>query len=297
MALDLMREFLNEAYEQLDILEHLFLELEKKDSRTIDAIFRVAHTLKGSAACVGLKDIAEFAHKMETLLDSIRKGEVVISESVCNLLLQAGDVLRSLVRGVEEGVGSCIPSVFSSIAKELESASLGNLIAPQKGEKNSESKKVLIRVTLDEASDMRGARAFVILKRLEEIGELKFSKPTENELLSGRVLPTVITAVMEGNIDEPHLYECIEGYPDVKGVDVGYIVEVREDNWSKYREYGYTLQAQGKRVVLDFAPGVLKLDNGSLRLLGDAMRQGWILYSVDDLTYKVLSRITLKKLL
>lgn len=294
MGLDLMREFLNEAYEQLDTLEQLFLDLEKKDNSTIDAIFRVAHTLKGSAACVGLKDIAEFAHKMETLLDSIRKGETVISESVCNLLLQAGDVLRSLIRGVEEGVGSYTSPGFSSIAKELESASLGNLIS-QKGEKTGESKKVLIQVTLDETSDMRGARAFVILKRLEEIGELKFSKPTENDLVSGRVLPTVITVVMEGNIDELHLYECIQGYPDVTGVQIGYMVEVREDNWSKYQEYGDTLQTQGKRVVLNFAPEALKFNYGSLKFLGHALTKGWALYSVDDLTYKVLSRITLKK--
>ncbi|WP_187422306.1 Hpt domain-containing protein, partial [Neomoorella thermoacetica] len=176
MAIDLMREFLNEAHEQLDMLEQLFLKLEEKDDRTIDAIFRIAHTLKGSAACVGLKDVADFSHKMETLLDSIRKGEVVISESVCNLLLQSGDVLRALIHGVEEGLENYVPPEYTTIMNELEHASDENIIPVQ--DNNNACMKLFVRIELDRASEMRAARAFVILKRLEDIGRLKFSRPS-----------------------------------------------------------------------------------------------------------------------
>ncbi|MEW8959300.1 MAG: Hpt domain-containing protein [Moorella sp. (in: firmicutes)] len=293
MAIDLMREFLNEAHEQLDMLEQLFLKLEEKDDRTIDAIFRIAHTLKGSAACVGLKEVADFAHKMETLLDSLRKGEVVISESVCNLLLQSGDVLRALIHGVEEGLENYVPPEYTTIINKLEHASDENIIPVQ--DNNNACMKLFVRIGLDLASEMRAARAFVILKRLEEIGRLKISRPSENDLLNGQVVPNAIIAVVEGDIEEEDLYECIAGYPDVTDVDVRYMVEVREPDWMRYKEYGCILESKGKRIVLDFMSGTLKLDGGALRFLGEALQRGWLLYSNDDLTFRVLSRLTLKQ--
>ncbi|KYH30585.1 Hpt domain-containing protein [Neomoorella mulderi] len=293
MAIDLMREFLNEAHEQLDMLEQLFLKLEEKDARTIDAIFRIAHTLKGSAACVGLKDVAGFSHKMETLLDSIRKGEVVISESVCNLLLQSGDVLRALIHGVEEGLENYVPPEYNTIMNELEHASERTFIS--KEDNNDACMKLFVRIGLDRASEMRAARAFVILKRLEDIGRLKFSRPSENELLNGQVVPDAMIAVVEGDIEDEALYECITGYPDVTDVEVRYMVEVRESNWVKYMEYGRVLESKGKRIVLDFIPSTLKIDGGTLSFLGEALRHGWLLHSNDDLTFRVLNRITLKQ--
>ncbi|WP_141263970.1 MULTISPECIES: Hpt domain-containing protein [unclassified Neomoorella] len=293
MEIDLLREFLNEAHEQLDMLEQLFLKLEESDNRTIDAIFRIAHTLKGSAACAGLKDVAEFAHKMETLLDSIRKGEVVISESVCNLLLQSGDVLRALIHGVEEGLENYVPPEYSTIVNELERAFARSFISARENDNTCE--KLLVRVGLDRSSEMRAARGFVILKRLEDMGRLKFSRPSENELLSGQVVPDAILVVVEGDMEDQDLYECIAGYPDVTDVDVRYMVEVRETDWMRYKEYVSVLESKGKRIVLDFVPGTLKLDGGALRFLSEALRRGWLLHSNDDLTYRVLSRITLKQ--
>lgn len=292
MGIDLMREFLSEAREQLDLLEQLFLRLEENDSGIIDAIFRVAHTLNGSAACVGLKDVADFAHKMETLLDNIRKGQVVASESICNLLLQSGDVLRALIRGVEEGLENYTPPEYTSVARELERASSqGSILA---GDTVNGYNKLFVRVDLDRGSEMRAARAFVILKRLEEFGRLAYSKPAETELVTGQVVPDSLWAVIEGELEEGVLYDCVAGYPDVTDVDVRYMVEIREANWARYAEQACIMEAQGKRIAVHFVSGAWRLDVEALKFLADALRRGWLLNSTDDIVSRVLSRMSLK---
>jgi two-component system chemotaxis sensor kinase CheA len=276
----------------LDLLEQLFLRLEENDSGVIDAIFRVAHTLKGSAACVGLKDVADFAHKMETLLDNIRKGQVVASESICNLLLQSGDILRALIRGVEEGLENYTPPEYASVVQKLECASSqGSILA---GDTVNGCNKLLVRVELDRESEMRAARAFVILKRLEEFGRLTYSKPAETELVTGQVVPDSLWAVIEGELEEGILYDCVAGYPDVMDVDVRYMVEIREADWIRYAEQAYILEAQGKRIAVHFVPGVWRLDVKALKFLADALRRGWLLNSTDDIISRVLSRMSLK---
>ncbi|MDN5347531.1 MAG: hypothetical protein PWP65_1095 [Clostridia bacterium] len=287
-----MREFLNEAHEQLDMLEQLLLKLEWNDRGAIDAVFRIAHTLKGSAACVGLKDVAEFAHKMENLLDAIRKGEVLVSQGICSLLLQSGDVLRALIRGVEEGIANCAPPEYNKVVSELERASGGGS-SPAKNDKPCV--KLFVRVTLDNSSEMRAARAFVILKRLEEIGRLEFARPSEGELMCGRVLPDAMTVVLESEIEGREVYERLAGYPDVTDVDVRYMLQIRDADWERYKEYGDALESEGKHIALDFMPGAVKLDVNALRFIGEALRHGWLLHSRDDLTCRVLSRMTMKE--
>ncbi|HOR93322.1 MAG TPA: Hpt domain-containing protein, partial [Spirochaetota bacterium] len=62
--------FLEEADEQLQELNANLLQLEKNpsDEDIINNIFRAAHSLKSSAAFVGLTDLSDLAHKMENLL-------------------------------------------------------------------------------------------------------------------------------------------------------------------------------------------------------------------------------------
>ena len=62
--------FLEEADEQLQELNQNLLQLEKEhgDIESINNIFRAAHSLKSSAAFVGLNELSDLAHNMENLL-------------------------------------------------------------------------------------------------------------------------------------------------------------------------------------------------------------------------------------
>ncbi len=68
--------FISEAEEQLGSLEQLLLQLEDApDNRELlDALFRAAHTVKGSAGIFGLDAVVAFTHHVESLLDRLREG-------------------------------------------------------------------------------------------------------------------------------------------------------------------------------------------------------------------------------
>ena len=91
--------FISEAHEQIERLEQLLLELEDApdDRDLLDALFRCAHTVKGSAGIFGLDAVVAFTHHVETLLDRVRDGQVALTPALSTLLLQCNDQMRRLV--------------------------------------------------------------------------------------------------------------------------------------------------------------------------------------------------------
>ncbi len=93
--------FFEEAGENLQRLEQLLLALDPAapDDAALHAIFRCAHSVKGGAATFGMSDVAELTHRMETLLDRLRRHELKPSTAMVDTLLQAADALKAqLVR-------------------------------------------------------------------------------------------------------------------------------------------------------------------------------------------------------
>ena len=99
--------FISEAEEQVERLEQLLLELEETpgDRDLLDALFRCAHTVKGSAGIFGLDALVGFTHHVETLLDQIREGRRALDASVSTLLLLCNDQLRRLIGAAGNGGG------------------------------------------------------------------------------------------------------------------------------------------------------------------------------------------------
>jgi two-component system chemotaxis sensor kinase CheA len=91
--------FISEAQEQVASIEQLLLELEDDpgDRDRLDALFRCAHTVKGSAGIFGLDRVVAFTHHVETLLDRVREGRLGLTPSLSTLLLKCNDEIRALV--------------------------------------------------------------------------------------------------------------------------------------------------------------------------------------------------------
>ena len=89
--------FFEEAGENLQSMESMLLAIDV-DAATDDelnAIFRVAHSIKGGAATFGFSDVTVLTHEAETLLDRVRKHELPLTRAMVDALLEAGDVLRA----------------------------------------------------------------------------------------------------------------------------------------------------------------------------------------------------------
>ncbi len=99
LVAELLPAFIEEANEQIEALEQLLLQLEDApdDRELLDALFRCAHTVKGSAGVFGLMRIVNFTHHVETLLEQLRSGQLALTPEISTLLLKSNDEIRSLV--------------------------------------------------------------------------------------------------------------------------------------------------------------------------------------------------------
>lgn len=97
-----LQTFLIESRELLQAMEEALLNLESEpdDKEAIGAVFRAAHTIKGSAGLFGLDPIVAFTHVAENVLDKVRSGEVPVNGDLIALLLSAGDHIGALVEQV-----------------------------------------------------------------------------------------------------------------------------------------------------------------------------------------------------
>ena len=97
--------FISEAQEQIASIEQLLLQLEDApdDRELLDALFRCAHTVKGSAGIFGLEAVVGFTHHVETLLDHLREGAITLTPELSTLLLQCNDQIRRLVEAAGSG--------------------------------------------------------------------------------------------------------------------------------------------------------------------------------------------------
>ena len=97
--------FVIEAREQSDDIEQLLLQLEgaPANHELLGALFRCAHTVKGSAGIFGLDRLVAFTHHVETLLDALRAGQLCFTPALGTLLLQCNDQIRSLVDCASSG--------------------------------------------------------------------------------------------------------------------------------------------------------------------------------------------------
>ena len=92
---EVMEFFQPEAEEHLQIVSDCLISLEgTNDPEEINKLFRAIHTIKGSAAQVGLKRLAAIAHRVEDLIGRLRDGEIEPSPAVVDLCLESVDVLK-----------------------------------------------------------------------------------------------------------------------------------------------------------------------------------------------------------
>ena len=91
--------FLAESRELLRDMESALLTLEKSphDADAINAVFRAAHTIKGSGGVFGFDALVAFTHVMENVLDEIRAGRVNVDTDLIALLLTCGDHVSLLL--------------------------------------------------------------------------------------------------------------------------------------------------------------------------------------------------------
>lgn len=100
---ELFADFIAEAKEHLETIEPNLLELEKTPDNLalLNDIFRPMHSLKGASGFLGLNRINQLAHKSENILDELRKGSMVVTSEIMDVILASTDALRQMIDNLE----------------------------------------------------------------------------------------------------------------------------------------------------------------------------------------------------
>ena len=253
-----MTMFIEESMDNLQTLNESLLDLEQdpSDVDKLNEIFRVAHTMKGMAATMGFSDIAELTHKMEDVLSEFRDGELSVTQEVVTVLFDCLDTLEKMITNVEDGVEeqvdiNPIMDALNKVAhsgngeetqtkevikgasdgKEVKEVSDGkNLVAlneydysviKQAMEKGYNA--VEIKITLSENTLLKSARAFLIVKDLEEAGEIIKSVP-ETQEIENEEFDLELSFVIVTNNSQEEIKSLVEGISEVRKVEVQTVV-------------------------------------------------------------------------
>mgnify|MGYP001060132039 CR=1 FL=1 len=214
--------FLDETKEHLQSLSDQLMSLEQdpENMDTINEIFRAAHTLKGMAGTMGYKRMQNLTHDMENVFSEVRNGAIKADGSMIDVLFQCLDALEEYTENVQntsdEGTNDNehlikalnqilaskggeveVPSVQAKDEPKAASADGGNDASKEKwrdiklddteklvmSEAVNQSKNVMgITVYIQESCILKAARAFLVYKALEDLGETIVSNPSAQDI-------------------------------------------------------------------------------------------------------------------
>ena len=125
MSNDLQQQFvqdmLTESHEGLDRYDAAILLLEKGNAGTelMNDVFRVVHTLKGTAGCLGFHQVEKISHAGENLLDALRNNQLSVTPGITAGLLKLSDALRRLLQTIQATGGDKSEFDLMPLATEL----------------------------------------------------------------------------------------------------------------------------------------------------------------------------------
>ena len=211
--------FLDETKEHLQNLNTRILELEAdpENADTVNEIFRAAHSLKGMAGTMGYKRMQNLTHDMENVFSEVRNGAIKVMPEMIDVLFQCLDALEEYTDNIQssadEGTNDNEPlikmlndilngSVGTAAPKEEASAEKAAPAAakPSGGNKwdsvaldstqisvikeaQTQGKRVYgMNVMVQESCILKAARAFLVFKAVEELGEIIVSDPSAQDV-------------------------------------------------------------------------------------------------------------------
>ncbi len=150
--------FFDEALDCLDQAEEALLCIEKQVQigDNINAAFRAIHSIKGSAGTLGFDQMAEFAHNLETVLETYRNlrdsAQLKLNDEHISVFLSALDLLRSMVGTSQQKQGDVSAQRVAALSRKL------NQIQEDMDANNARSKST----SFAEAGPQAGAFRFAL---------------------------------------------------------------------------------------------------------------------------------------
>lgn len=169
----------------------LQLEADPHDLEPVETVFRGAHSLKGMSAAMSYDRTADLTHKMESLMDTVRKREQPVDAGLVDLMLRAVDVAKAVIddemNGRSDVDTSGIVGELVARTERRAPARAGDgldegrdtVATPADG---GEGATMLVRVFLEEICVLKSVRAYMVVKRLSHMGTVVETHPSAHDI-------------------------------------------------------------------------------------------------------------------
>lgn len=243
--------FFEETDEYLQTLNECLLQLEKDpgDSSVLDQIFRAAHTLKGMAATMGYTTMSELTHRMESVFEVFRKGINSINSDIISLIFRCLDKLSEIVEDLREenyleydiqGLLDELSSVATDETEENEEQNSNKSIFRSE---LSDTDKIIVKsaqenglnaydiiVTLENTCLLKGARAYLVVNRLEQHGEIIHTEPSSDKIEEGN-FEYEFRLIYLSNAKKEQIQELIEGISEIEKVEIVELQKLQDESY------------------------------------------------------------------
>ena len=204
--------FVEEAREHLNTLNQALLILEKDphDKEALNKIFRAAHTIKGMSATMNYEKIQKLSHKTEDALDLIRNNKLEVDTEIMDLIFKCFDGIETMVEQIAENnmTEFDIVGLVEDLEKHMsiEDASKKKEKTPEKPTPTQDIKKLnlsteasqniikeinngkhayKLTISVDKTCTMKSIRAYLLLKKLSDSGNITYSIPEKKSIEDG----------------------------------------------------------------------------------------------------------------
>lgn len=213
--------FIDESAEHLQTLSDCIMTLEKEpdNNDTINEVFRAAHSLKGMAGTMGFKRMQHLTHDMENVFQEVRSGKIPVDSPMIDLLFKCLDAIDGYLENIKatsdegtedneiiikelndfiakangEAPAEAAPATAAQESAPAASAVSGGAEFAKFELSHSELKAVMtakdsglhiygVKVTVDQECLLKAARAFLVFKAVEELGEILVYRPSSQDI-------------------------------------------------------------------------------------------------------------------
>ena len=187
---DEMRDlYLEEAAEHIGALARSLLAMEHNDEidNAVREAFRAAHSLKGMAATMGFAGTTAVTHELEALLEMLRAGNLSPTDSMVSTMLNSCDTLEQLLQDiVASGIESApISHIISDLNRYVSEQNPDGAASTAPHLTPATSSSMLVSVEVSDQSSMPSVRAFQMLARLEQCGQITSCEPARESIEAG----------------------------------------------------------------------------------------------------------------
>jgi two-component system chemotaxis sensor kinase CheA len=223
---DLLREFLTETGESLDVVdvELVRFEQEPNNTKILDNIFRFVHTIKGTCGFLGLPRLEALTHAAEALMGHFRGGRPVTGEAV-TLILATIDRIKELLAELERnqaespGTDQDLIAELACMAAQAGGAGPATADPAEKLRPYAEARSLAGGVTRDAPGNDAGAAGFeasvTAVEKIEQAREEDHGKIANHSIrVHVDTLEHLMTMVSELVLTRNQLIELVRSHPD-----------------------------------------------------------------------------------